>query len=320
MAERCPCSLQTTPFTTSTPSPTTRAPPWGDTTPPTARAPSPVSGTVSTTPGEAEHGTGLAAGSGQAGNPCQGSPVPRPHCSQHISPSPQCYPDVIQPHPQQRCLPTLLRAGQPILPHVASPASLGTPVAPCRASSSSFQSVAPQVQEGGEEERPRGGCSGRLEAARSRPQARTAQLRTEEGSPRQGRAQAAQAPPGCWHLFFALGYVLGLGFFFFFWCVIKILSKGLSRHGAACPIDSASTSATLGEHPDLGTQNSLPHPSWPLGTPVLLGRPRGLMNCSQPLPDTSEPPGKGRWPFGCLRPISGSTSPPAAPCTLLKAA
>lgn len=55
------------------------------------------------------------------------------------------------------------------------------------------------------------------------------------------------------------------------------------------------------------------------GTPILLGHPRGFVNCSRPPPSTSEPPGKGPKPFSCLRPISGSTFPPAAPCTLLKA-
>lgn len=123
----------------------------------------------------------------------------------------------------------------------------------------------------------------------------------------------------------AFGFYLGVRFsfflfFFFCWCVIKILSKGLCGHGAACPIDSARTSAPLGEHPELGTQESFPHPSWPLGTPILLGCPRGFVNCSRPPPSTSEPPGKGPRPFSCLRLISGSTSPPAAPCTLLKAA
>lgn len=63
----------------------------------------------------------------------------------------------------------------------------------------------------------------------------------------------------------------------------------------------------------LGTQESLPHLSWPLGTPLLLGHPRGFMNCSWPPPGASEPPGEGPQPFGCLRPVSGSTSPPAAP-------
>lgn len=43
------------------------------------------------------------------------------------------------------------------------------------------------------------------------------------------------------------------------------------------------------------------------------------MNCSRPPPSTSEPPGKGAEPFGRLRPISGSTSSPAAPRMLLEA-
>lgn len=95
-AEHRPCSPQTTPFTTSTLSPTTRAPPWGDTTLPTARALSPASGTVSMTPGEAACGTGAAAGSGRAGSPCPGHPgASSPMLTAHIPIStvlPQCHP------------------------------------------------------------------------------------------------------------------------------------------------------------------------------------------------------------------------------------
>lgn len=95
-AEHHPCSPQTTPFTTSTPSPTTRAPPWGDTTLPTARALSPASGTVSTTPGEAACGTGVSAGLGRAGTPCPGHPgASSPSITAHLPIStvlPQCHP------------------------------------------------------------------------------------------------------------------------------------------------------------------------------------------------------------------------------------
>lgn len=52
----------------------------------------------------------------------------------------------------------------------------------------------------------------------------------------------------------------------------------------------------------------------------LLGHPRGFVNCSRSPPGTSKPPGKGLQPSGGLRPVSGSTSPAAAPHTLLKAA
>lgn len=38
----------------------------------------------------------------------------------------------------------------------------------------------------------------------------------------------------------------------------------------------------MGEHPELGIQESILHPSWPLGTPFLFGHPRGFMNCSWP--------------------------------------
>lgn len=123
-AEHPSCSPQTTPFTTSMPSPTTRAPPWGDTTLPTARTPSPASGTVSTTPGKAERGTGAASGLGQTETPCQRHPnassplltahlpistvLPRCHLATSAAAMPTCSSTSWPAHPpacSQPCLP-----------------------------------------------------------------------------------------------------------------------------------------------------------------------------------------------------------------------
>lgn len=196
-------SPQTTPFTTSTPSPTTRAPPWGDTTLPTARAPSPASGTASTIPGEAVQ---VARGGGPH--------VGTPWLMVHLPLSLQRHPHVLQPRAQQRCLPALLRAGQPILTHVAGPwAPLGA----------SYLDLGPP---------------------------RTAESPETRAGPRQ--PQCLRAAGVCF-------LPWGRFFFFSFWCVIKILSKG---RGAAC------------SHRDLGDTRS-----WvSSGISVPLCHPRGSVS------------------------------------------
>lgn len=169
-AEQLPCSPQTTPFTTSTPSPTTRAPPWGDTTQPTARAPCPASGTASTTPGEP--GVGAASR-----DPLLRASHPR--CSQLSSPP--CA--VSRRCPRATCaavMPTCSSTSWPARPPACSqPCLPGDPLChPSEPAPLGFRHSAPPEQEGGEEETPPRWLLG---TARRRARARRSQRPTEEG-------------------------------------------------------------------------------------------------------------------------------------------
>lgn len=169
-AEQHPCSPQTTPFTTSTPSPTTRAPPWGDTTQPTARAPCPASGTPSTTPGE--------PGLGQVMLRAPTHPIPAAHSSPVplSAASPPC--------PRATCaaaMPTCSSTSWPARPPACSqPCPPGDP--PCHPQSRVGALGPPRARGRRRGDTPEAAAEGAGDS-QIRARARTSQLRTEEGSP-----------------------------------------------------------------------------------------------------------------------------------------